>query len=140
MHSSTESRIISLDAGSRLDGIPAFDIWNLIVAVFGNTNQSNQERGDPCTNLVRVNPNKLPTRKKFHGMIDDLDNVDLISSNVPSSWKEALCIFEDIEIVIKMVVKGGRCTMGQVARTTELLVSGCLIETISTQRAKSQTC
>ena len=31
-HSSTESEIISLDAG-RLDGTPALDLWDLIVAV-----------------------------------------------------------------------------------------------------------
>ena len=61
-HSSTESEIISLDAGLRMDGIPALDLWNLIVTV-------------------------LPTRKKFHGMFDDLDNVDFISSNVQSSRK-----------------------------------------------------
>ena len=36
-HSSTESEIISLDAGLRLDGIPALDIWDLIVSVLGNT-------------------------------------------------------------------------------------------------------
>ena len=43
--SSTESEIISLNAGLRLDGIPAFDLWDLIVAVLhGNTYQSNQER------------------------------------------------------------------------------------------------
>ena len=30
-HSSTESEIITLDAGLRLDGIPALDWWNLIV-------------------------------------------------------------------------------------------------------------
>ena len=37
-HSSTESEIISLDAGLRLDGIPALDLWDLIVAVlYGNT-------------------------------------------------------------------------------------------------------
>ena len=77
-HSSTESKIISLDAGSRLDGLPALDFWDLIVAVLhGNTYQSNQARRDPCTNVVNVNPHKLPTRKKFHGMIDDLDNVDI---------------------------------------------------------------
>ena len=29
---STESEIISLDAGLRLDGIPALDFWDLIVA------------------------------------------------------------------------------------------------------------
>ena len=43
-HSSTKSEIISLDAGLRLDGIPALDLWDLIVAVLGNTTQSNKER------------------------------------------------------------------------------------------------
>ena len=98
-HSSTESEIISLDTGLRLDGKPALDVWDLIVAVLhGNTYQSNQERGDPY---------KFPTRKKIHGKIDDLDNVDFISSNVHSSRQEALSyIFEDNEEVIKMIMKG----------------------------------
>ena len=44
-HNSTESDIISFDAGLSLDGIPALDLWDLIVEVLhGNTNQSNQER------------------------------------------------------------------------------------------------
>ena len=69
-HSSTELEIISLDAGLRLDGIPALVLWDLIVAVLhGNTYQSDQERG---------HPHKFQTRKKFHGKIDDLDNVDFI--------------------------------------------------------------
>ena len=79
-HSSTESEIISLDAGLRMDGIPALDLWDLIVAVLhGNANQSNQARGDLCTNQreVRSAPHTLQKLKKSHGMIDDLDNVDL---------------------------------------------------------------
>ena len=43
-HSSTESDIVSLDAGLRLDGIPALDLWDLVVAVLGNTNQNRRER------------------------------------------------------------------------------------------------
>ena len=43
-HSSTESEIISLDAGLRMDGILPLDLWDLIVAVLGNTNQSHKER------------------------------------------------------------------------------------------------
>ena len=35
-HSSTESEIISFDSGLRLDGIPALDLWDLIVLVLGN--------------------------------------------------------------------------------------------------------
>ena len=98
-HSSTESEIISLDAGLRLDGIPALDLWDLIIAVLhGNTYQNNQVRGDPY---------KSPTRKKIHGKIDDLNNVGFTSSNVNSSRKEALLyIFEDNEAVIKMIIKG----------------------------------
>ena len=75
-HKSTESEIISLDADLRMDGMPALDLWDLIVAVLhGNTYQGNQERSDPCTNQVRAKPHKLPTRKNSHGMIDDQDNV-----------------------------------------------------------------
>ena len=80
-----------MDAGLRLDGKPALDLCDLIVTVLHeNTYQTNHERGDPYTNLVRVNPQKLPTRKKIHGKIDDLDNVVFISSNVQSSHQEDL--------------------------------------------------
>ena len=64
---------------------------------------------------VRARPHKLPTRKKSHGMIDDLDNVDFISSNVHSSRQEALLyVFEDNEAVIKMITKGRSPTMRHV--------------------------
>ena len=86
-HSSTESEIISLDAGLRLEGIPALDSWDLIVAVLhGNTYQNNQERWDP---------HKSPTRKKIFGKIDDLDNVDFIPSKRPifTSGSFVLCVW-----------------------------------------------
>ena len=85
-HSSTESEITSLDAGLRLDGIPALDLWDLIVAVLDgipaldlwdlvvavlhrNTYQRNQARRDLCSNLreVRAAPHTLQKRKKSHG-------------------------------------------------------------------------
>ena len=69
-HSSTEPEIISLDAGLRMDGKPAFDSWDLIVTVLhGSTHQNDQVRRDPY---------KSPTLKKIHGKIDDLSNVDFI--------------------------------------------------------------
>ena len=134
-HSSTESEIISLDAGLRLDGIPALDLWDLIVAVLhGNTHQSNQERGDPCTNLVRAKPHKLPLRKKSHGMIDDHNNVDFISSNVHSSRQEALLyIFEYNEAVIKEARQ-----WDMFPEPTELLLIGCSIESIETPKNPNQ--
>ena len=51
-------------------------------------------------------------------MIDDLDSVDFISSNVRSSRREALLyIFEDNEAVIKMILQGRSPTMRHVSRT-----------------------
>ena len=32
-HSSTESEIISLDAGLRMDGLPALDLWDMVIEV-----------------------------------------------------------------------------------------------------------
>ena len=66
--SSTESEIITFDAGLRLDGIHALDIWDLIVAVLhGNTYQSNQARGDFCTNQreVRSIPHTLQNERNL---------------------------------------------------------------------------
>ena len=93
-----------------MDGIPALDLWDLIVTVLhGNTHQNDQVRGHPF---------KSPTRQKIHGKIDDLHNVDFISSNVNSSREEALLyIFEDNEAVIKMIIKGRSHTMRHVSRT-----------------------
>ena len=39
-HSSAESEIICLDAGLRLDGIIALDLWDLIVLVLGSKDQN----------------------------------------------------------------------------------------------------
>ena len=133
-YSSTESEIISLDAGSRLDGIPALDLWDLIVAVLhGNTNQSNQARWDLCTNQreVRSTPHTIQKRKKSHGMIDDLANVDFISSKVNSSRQEALLYaFEDNEVVIKMIFKGRSPTMRHVSRAHRVALD-CLFDRIN---------
>ena len=78
-HSSTESEIISLDAGLSLDGITTLDLWDLIVAVVGNTNQSHKERRDPLLNKreVRSTPHTIQKRKQSQGVINDLHNVDL---------------------------------------------------------------
>ena len=56
--------------------------------------------------------------EKSHGMINDLDNVDVIPSNVQSSHQDALMyVFQDNEAVIKMIIKGRSLTMRHVSRT-----------------------
>ena len=45
--SSTETEIIFLDAGLRLDGLPALYLWDLIVSVLGNTTQNHDGTEQP---------------------------------------------------------------------------------------------
>ena len=99
-HSSTESEIISLDAGLRLDGIPALDLWDLIVSVLGNTIQTPERLGRPVI---------IDKSQRSQGKTNVLNNVDCVPSNVQSSHQEALLyVFEDNEAVIKMIIKGRR--------------------------------
>ena len=90
--------------------VDPFDLWDLIVTVLhGNTNQSQQVQGELSTSL---------TRKKIPEKIDDLNNVDFVSSKANSSRKEAmLYIFEEHEAVIKMILKGRSLAMRHVSRT-----------------------
>ena len=92
-HSSTESEIISSDAGLRLDGIPALDLWDLIVAVLGNTNQSHKERGDPFTNKreVRSTPHTIRKRQQSQGVLNDLDNVNFLFPQTSTLLIRKLC-------------------------------------------------
>ena len=41
-HSSTESEIISLDAGLRMDGLLALDLWDMVIEVLRSTNKKVQ--------------------------------------------------------------------------------------------------
>ena len=113
-HSSTESEIISLDAGLRLDGILALDLWDLIVLVQGNTTHNTDRTERPV-----VCPHTNHGHKQSRRVINDLDNVDSVPSNVQSVRQEVLLyVFEDNEAVIKMIMKGrSRPTMRHVSRT-----------------------
>ena len=46
-HFSTESEMISLDTGLRLDDLPALDLWDLIVSVLGNISRISERLGNP---------------------------------------------------------------------------------------------
>ena len=113
-HSSTESEIISLDAGLSLDGITALDLWDLIVSVFGNTIQTpDRNKREACSP-----PHTIHKRKESQREINDLDNVDCVPSNVQSSYQEDLLyVFEDNEALIKMIIKGRRPTVRHVSKT-----------------------
>ena len=64
-HSSTESEIISLDTGLRLDCLPALELWDLIVSVFGNISHISDRTGQ----LVNG-------KDKSHNKIDVIQDID----------------------------------------------------------------
>ena len=109
-HSSTESEIISLDTGLRLDGLPALQLWDLIVSVLGNISHISDRTGKPV--------NDVHKHHKPHKKIDAMKDIDFVPSNVQSARQEALLyVFEDNEAVIKMIIKGRSPTMRHVSRT-----------------------
>ena len=109
-HSSTESEIISLDTGLRLDGLPALELWDLIVSVLGNISCISDRSGKP--------ENGENKHHKSHNKIDAMKDIDSVPSNVQSARQEALLyVFEDNEAVIKMIIKGRSPTMRHVSRT-----------------------
>ena len=73
-HSSTESEIISLDAGLRLDGLPALELWDLIVSVFGIVSRVSDRSGKPEYDVHK--------RHKSQKKIDVMKDIDAVPSNV----------------------------------------------------------
>ena len=64
-HSSTESEIISLDTGLRLDELLALELWDLVVSVFGSVTQTSGRTGRPVD---------TERSQKSQGMINVLKN------------------------------------------------------------------
>ena len=81
-HSSTESEIISLDTGLRLDGLLALELWDLIVSVLGNVSRVSDGSAQPGSNVHK--------RHKPHKKIDVMEDIDLVPSNVQSARQETL--------------------------------------------------
>ena len=116
-HSSTESEIISLDASLRMDGLPALDLWDLVIEVLGTTPRKPKQT-QACTRETGVKTQSTPKIKQMLGQNVDLSNIDQVPSNAHLSEKESrLYIFEDNEAVIKMIIKGRSPTMRHVSRT-----------------------
>ena len=89
-----------------MDGLPALELWDLIVSVFGNISHISDRTGQPVNG------------KKSHNIIDVIQDIDSVPSNVQSSNRKALLyVFEDNEAVIKMIMKGRSQTMRHVSRT-----------------------
>ena len=90
--------------------MPALELWDLIVSVFGNISRISDRSGKP--------ENGLNKHHKSHNKIDVMKDIDSVPSNVQSARQEALLyVFEDNEAVIKMIMKGRSPRMRHVSRT-----------------------
>ena len=79
--------IISLDAGLRMDGLLALDLWDIVIEVLRSTNntarQSELDKGNLCTA-----GNHSPTDKRKRE-VEQLSNVDHVPTNTQSSQGES---------------------------------------------------
>ena len=74
---SSKSEIIFLDTGPQLDSLPALELWDLIVSVFGNISHISNRTGQPVNG-----------KNKFYDKIDVMHDIDHVLSNVQSSNQE----------------------------------------------------
>ena len=90
-----------------MDGLPALELCDLIVSLFGNISHISDRTGQPVNGY-----------NKSQNKIDAMQDIDFVLSNVQSASREALLyVFEDSEAVIKMIMKGRSPTMRHVSRT-----------------------
>ena len=115
-HSSTDAEIISFDAGLRMDGTPAFDLWDLIIEVlhsdWNRKQKLKHERGNPSS--IKASEKKQSDTKNFL----ELSHVDFGPSNAKCSHEGTkLYIFLDNEAVIKIIIKSRSPNLRHVPRT-----------------------
>ena len=119
-HCSAKAEVISLDAGLRMDGIPALDLWDSVIEVFHSPpNLINKSKGQESQgNLSRNTTIHMKNQNPTEHVNLDLNNVDHVSSNVRFSRCGAMLdVFEFNEAVIQMIIKGRRPTMRHLSRT-----------------------
>ena len=113
-HASTESEIILLDAGLRQDGIPALDLWDVVIEVLHSPDTNTPTTQNNSANEGRVkelretaaSTSNAKSRKESNQNDDQLANPDHVATNANFCQCNAqLCIFEDNDAVIKMIIK-----------------------------------
>ena len=117
--SSTESEVISSDAGLRIDGTPALDLWDLVVDVLHSSPKKKNSTGK----LVRQRSPRgnTPTPRRRNTSTEMILNYSMWIT-LPQTQNLLIAalrfkFLKDNEGVIKMIIKGRRPTMRHVSRT-----------------------
>ena len=133
-HSSTESAMISLDAGSRMDGLPALDLWDIVIQLLrspqtnkklsiaasgnGSVTTASGNRTSEIPKVHQSNKNQKEHPAAGNGnvrSVDQLSQMGHVTSKIQSSQGDSkLYIFEDNEAVINMLMKERSPTMRHV--------------------------
>ena len=123
---------MSLDAGLRMDGLLALDLWDIVIEVLRSTNNNVQPKRASMQETDATLHSKAKTQKvKRRQKVDQLSDVDYLPTNTHSSHNESqLYILEDNEAVIKMIIKGRSPTMRLVSRTHRVALD-CLFDRIN---------
>ena len=110
-------------AGLRMDGLLALDFWDVVIEVLRSTTLQNMVYYPKETSAGQET---IPSRKRrpkhqlkdTSEMFSNCQNVDYVPTNTHCSQGESqLYIFEDIEVVIKMIIKARSPAMRHVSRT-----------------------
>ena len=114
-----------MEACVRLEGLPALDLWDLVIEVFhpeetpdnkikGKHSHAKQ-RGNP---LSDTRPAQEQALQNLPTDIHTLLNVDYVPTTIPLGNNRAkMTILEDNDAVIKLLLKRRAPSMGHVART-----------------------
>ena len=131
-HSSTESEIISLDAGLRLDGLPDLELWDLIVSVLGNMTQTTERPGRPVI---------IDRSRRSQGKTNGLNNIDCVHPKRPvfASRSFVICVWGQRGSDEDDHQRQKSYNETRFSEPTELLLIGCSIELTWTQKSKSST-
>ena len=117
-----------------MDGIPALDLWDLVIEVFHSSpNQTNKTKDvrEPRGNLSATPQSHKRQQIPTTNTTFDLTNIDHYPSSGTHSGSNAmLYVFEDNEAVIKMIIKGRSPTLRHVSRTHRV-ASDWLIDRIN---------
>jgi len=105
-HSSSESEVISLETGVRIEGLPSLELWDLVIDVLHPTIQAGRKVKQE--NFANNQPKSD---------VEILTNVDHVPTTCRQLELAEMVILEDNDAVIKMCVKGRSPNMRHVART-----------------------